>query len=168
MGIQNSYTTTLNGMVQNYAETGIFYFQGIYKTLPNNSNDLIEYEVEILWYCLSPCPNFYSSLSLTNKDIINHMYNIPNVCTMGPIFNDCNFNNIGQNGEKFYENCTNECIQTSESYIFDILTNLKNIQKISYSQALIISSLTAWVTRQIFIPFITGNYGVAIEKNTLI
>jgi len=166
----DAYTTTINGMIQNYAETGIFYFQGIYNTIPNNYTDIIKYEVEILWYCLSPSPNFVSLLSDTNKSILNNMFKMPNICTLNPIYNDCNTNNIGTidgNTQNYYEYCQYDCIdERSEKYLLDMIINTNNVQKITDAQALGISTLTAWVTTQIIIPFINGDYGIAIQKPT--
>ena len=161
--VSDAYMMTMNGMIENYANTGIFYFQGLYNTIPNDYTDIIKYEVEILWYCLSPCPNFTALLSESNQKILNNMFRTPNICTLGPIYNDCNPANsrtIDGKIENFYQNCNFECLFQP----LDIIINSSNIQKITDSQALAISSLTAWVTNQIVIPFINGNYGIAIQK----
>jgi len=161
--VADAYTITMNGMIQNYANTGIFYFQGLYNTIPNDYTDIIKYEVEILWYCLSPCPNFSASLSETNQKILNNIFRMPNICTLGPIYNDCNptnTRNIDGVVENFYQNCNFECLFQP----LDIIINSKNIQKITDAQALGISSLSAWVTNQIIIPFINGTYGISIPQ----
>ena len=149
-----NYQKTINGMIENYANTGIFYFQGVYKTKLNLYLDIIVYDVEILWYCLSPCPNFMTSLSKTNIDIWNNIFNMPNICTVGPIFNSCDKSN------PISINCSQSCNLEP----IDEVINIENIISITNEQANGISSLTSWVTNQIIIPFITGKFGIPIPK----
>ena len=136
------YYNTLSGLLQNYASTGIFYYRNTYTTMENINVNVTSYSVDILWYCLSPCTNFYSKLSVNNKNLVSNMYKIPNVCTFFPYYSDCNGGG---------------CDKMCKNGIQDILTNLQQVQKISNAEAKYISSLSAWVCYQIIIPFLTDS-----------
>ena len=135
----DDYYKTQLGLLTNYATTGIFYYRDKYTTLINENFNITSYEVDVLWYCLSPCANFYSQLSLSNRNYISDIYKNTNVCTIFPFYNDCNTGG-----------CDNVCKQSQQ----DILTDLQNVTKITNVQAYYISSLSAWVCNQILIPFL--------------
>ena len=139
----NEYDNTIKGMVLNYANTGIFYYRGTYKTKNLPDFNIKPYNVDILWYCLSPSPTFYNMLSQENKTCLNNLYQPFNPCTFFPYYNDCGS----------YDKCDEYC-RSENDYIEDLMTNISNVQKISNVQAMSISSLTGWVCNQIIIPFI--------------
>ena len=135
----DDYDKTQLGLLTNYATTGIFYYKDTYTTVVNENLNITSYQVDVLWYCLSPCTNFYSKLSLSNRNYISDIYKNTNVCTIFPFYNDCN---------------TGECDNVCKSSQQDILTDLQNVTKITNVQAYYISSLSAWICNQILIPFL--------------
>ena len=135
----DDYYKTQLGLLTNYATTGIFYYKDTYTTVINENFNITSYEVDVLWYCLSPCANFYSQLSVSNRNYISDIYKNTNTCTIFPFYNDCNTGG-----------CDNVCKHSQQ----DILTDLQNVTKITNIQAYYISSLCAWVCNQILIPFL--------------
>jgi hypothetical protein len=135
----NDYYKTQLGLLTNYATTGIFYYKDTYTTIVNENLNITSYQVDVLLYCLSPCPNFYSKLSVSNRNYISDIYKNTNICTIFPFYNDCNLGS-----------CDNVCRQSQQ----DILTDLQNVTKITNVQAQYISTLSGWICNQILIPFL--------------
>ena len=139
LSIKNTFDMTKFNLIFNFILTGYLYFNHTY------INNITKEEVEILWYILSPNPNFYNLLSSTDQQKIDNIYMFPNICTFFPFRSDCN-----------NDNCNTYCINKDDqkTLLLDSIANDKTLQSISKLEALSISSLTSFVCKNLVLPFL--------------
>jgi hypothetical protein len=102
----------------------------------NLNYNIDEYYVEIMWYYLSPCPNFYKKLPESVRTKVDSIKHFPNIGTLYPSYNMSDY--------------------IDGSNLEELISDINDIVKVNLDQALLISALSGWVCKQIFIPFLKG------------